>query len=237
MKESLGDEMSDSKTKYLAERGRETPPLQERQSGIGSSIVAHKDEKIVWPWRGIVVNVPTKKIPDGGIVGESGSKLRNELRSRGINATKVFPLWNFRGHSGIAVVEFDKGWSGLNDAMSFERAYEADHHGHTDWLKEEPSPKTGLYAWVARAEDYNSSSIVGDHLQKSGDLKTISEILNEEALKQDLLVSSLTNTFEEKNKKLRKFKGLCTETSNKVDKLMAENDKLQKSYREGESIA
>lgn len=74
-------------------------------------------------------------------------------------------------------------------------------------------------------------------MQKSGDLKTISEILNEEALKQDLLVSSLTNTFEEKNKKLRKFKGLCTETSNKVDKLMAENDKLQKSYREGESIA
>ncbi|MBA0814473.1 hypothetical protein Gohar_020303, partial [Gossypium harknessii] len=43
------------------------------------------DEKIVWPWTGVVVNIPTQKLEDGRSVGGSGSKLRDELIRRGFN--------------------------------------------------------------------------------------------------------------------------------------------------------
>ncbi|PPE00253.1 hypothetical protein GOBAR_DD02731 [Gossypium barbadense] len=84
------------------------------------------DEKIVWPWTGVVVNIPTQKLEDGRSVGGSGSKLRDELIRRGFNPLRVHPLWNYRGHSGTAVVEFRKDWPGLHNALSFEKAYEAN---------------------------------------------------------------------------------------------------------------
>lgn len=189
------------------------------------------DEKIVWPWTGIVVNIPTRRAANGRSAGESGSKLRDELKSRGFNPIRVQPLWNFQGHSGSAIVEFHKDWPGLHNAMSFERAYEADHHGRKDWYAKE-GQKSGLYAWVARAADYNSTGIVGDNLRKIGDVRTISEIMEEEARKQDKLISNLTNIIEIKNRHLKEMEERCSETSVSVSNLMNEIDKLVQSYNE-----
>ncbi|XP_059455893.1 protein INVOLVED IN DE NOVO 2 [Corylus avellana] len=189
------------------------------------------DEKIVWPWTGVVVNMPTRRTDDGRYVGESGSKLRDELKSRGFNPIRVHPLWNFRGHSGSAIVEFHKDWPGLHNAMSFERAYEADHHGKKDWHTSN-GQKSGLYAWVARADDYNSTGIVGEHLRKIGDVRTISEIMDEEARKQDKLISNLTNIIELKNRHLKEMEERCSETSVSVSNLMEEIDTLVQSYTE-----
>ncbi|XP_022988349.1 protein INVOLVED IN DE NOVO 2-like [Cucurbita maxima] len=189
------------------------------------------DEKFVWPWRGIVVNLPTRRTDDGRYVGESGSKFRDELKERGFNPTRVTPLWNYRGHSGCAIVEFNKDWPGLHNAISFERAYEADHHGKKDWLAN-GTEKLGLYAWVARADDYNSSNIIGEHMRKIGDLKTVSEIIEEEARKQDRLVSNLTSIIELKNKHLREMEERCSETATTLNNLMVERDKLLQAYNE-----
>ncbi|XP_075669523.1 protein INVOLVED IN DE NOVO 2-like [Castanea sativa] len=189
------------------------------------------DEKLVWPWTGIVVNIPTKRTEEGRYVGESGSKLRDELKSRGFNPTRVHPLWNFRGHSGSAVVEFCKDWPGLHNAMSFERAYEADHHGKKDWLANNDQ-KSGLYAWVARADDYNSTGIIGDHLQKIGDVRTISDIMEEEARKQGKLVSNLKNLIEVKNKCLKEMEERCTQTTVSLSNIIEEKDKLLQAYNE-----
>ncbi|KAB1217858.1 hypothetical protein CJ030_MR3G014732 [Morella rubra] len=194
-------------------------------------IVCDHAEKIVWPWTGIVVNIPTKRVEEGRHVGQSGSKLRDELRSRGFNPIRVHPLWNFRGHSGSAVVEFPKDWPGLHNAMSFERAYEADHHGKKDWYAKN-SQKSGLYAWVARADDYSSTGIVGDHLRKIGDIRTISEIMEEEARKQDKLISNLTNTIEQKNMHLKEMEERCSQTSLSLRNLVEEKDKLLQAYNE-----
>ncbi|KAF5467317.1 hypothetical protein F2P56_017151 [Juglans regia] len=189
------------------------------------------DEKIVWPWTGIVVNIPTRRTDEGRYVGESGSKMRDELKSRGFNPIRVHPLWNFRGHSGSAVVEFHKDWPGLHNAMSFERAYEADHHGKKDWYAKN-SQKSGLYAWVARADDYHSTEIVGDHLRKIGDVRTISEIMEEEARKQDKLISNLTSTIELKNRHVKEMEERCSQTSVSLRNLIEEKDKLLQAYNE-----
>ncbi|KAL4369416.1 hypothetical protein GQ457_05G032230 [Hibiscus cannabinus] len=190
-----------------------------------------RDEKIVWPWTGIVVNIPTRRSEDGRSVGESGSKLRDELISRGFNPLRVHPLWNFRGHSGTAAVEFRKGWPGLHNALSFEKAYEADHHGKKDWSVND-DVKDGLYAWVARADDYNSSGIIGEHLRKIGNLKTISELMEEEARKQDRLISNLTNIIETKNKHIKEMEAICSETSKSLEVLMEEKENLLQAYNE-----
>ncbi|GLT93073.1 hypothetical protein SLE2022_108790 [Rubroshorea leprosula] len=189
------------------------------------------DEKFVFPWIGIVVNIPTKKSEDGRAVGESGSKLRDEYIARGFNPIRVRPLWSYRGHSGTAIVEFHKDWQGLHNARSFEKAYEADRHGKKDWNKNGEA-KIGLYAWVARADDYNSTGIIGEQLRKIGDPKSISEIMEEEARKQEKLVSNLTNIIEVKKQHIKEMEERCTQTSSTLENVMQEKEKLIQAYNE-----
>ncbi|CAI9092386.1 OLC1v1027608C1 [Oldenlandia corymbosa var. corymbosa] len=201
------------------------------------------DEMFVWPWIGIVVNIATQ-FKDGRYVGESGSKLRDEYTMRGFNPTRVRPLWNYQGHSGTALVEFTKDWFGFNNAMSFEKAYEADQHGKRhwlennsnlygkrDWLASNPN-KSGLYAWVARVDDYKSESIIGEHLRKIGDVRTISDIMEEEARKTNKLVNNLTNVIEVKDMHLKEMASKFKETEGSLDSLMAEKDKQYQIYNE-----
>ncbi|XAR66275.1 hypothetical protein NMG60_11012447 [Bertholletia excelsa] len=218
--------------KYLQnELGPVAGPSNSKPAAQGNALVdCDHDEMFVWPWTGIVINLPTEW-KDGRYVGESGSKLRDQLIRRGFNPIRVHPLWNFRGHSGTAIVEFNKDWSGFNNAMSFEKAYETDHHGKKEWYASKEHG-TDLYAWVARADDYNSNNIIGDHLRKIGDLRTISDIMDDEARKTRKLVSNLANIIEVKNKHLAEMESKFSETSKSLDELMAEKDKLHHSYNE-----
>ncbi|KAG6665792.1 protein INVOLVED IN DE NOVO 2-like [Carya illinoinensis] len=232
---------SSSKKKNSKENANPLAPVKYLEKGLAGPstpvlrsdppIDCNPNEKFVWPWTGIVVNIPTRRTDEGRYVGESGSKLRDELKSGGFNPIRVHPLWNFRGHSGSAVVEFQKDWPGLHNAMSFERVYEADHHGKKDWYGVS-GQKSGLYAWVARADDYSSSGIIGDHLRKIGDIRTISGIMEEEARKQDKLISNLTNTFELKSRHLKEMEERCSQTSVSLRNLMEEKDKLLQAYNE-----
>ena len=196
----------------------------------GTSV--NSDEQFVWPWIGIVVNIPTRLTGDGHSVGESGTGLRDEYKSRGFNPVRVTPLWNFRGHSGIALVEFNKDWSGLDNALAFEREYELDHHGKKDWFANSEQ-KSGLYAWVARADDHGMKNIYGEHLQKMCDVKTISQLMEEEARRQDKLVSTLTNVIQVKNQHIKEIEVKCHETTHKMDLAMMEKDKLIQAYNAG----
>ncbi|GFQ01958.1 protein involved in de novo 2 [Phtheirospermum japonicum] len=193
----------------------------------------HDDEKLVWPWTGIIVNIPTE-FKDGRYVGESGSKLRDQLANRGFNPARVRTLWDLTsGHSGSALVEFRKDWAGFTNAMSFEKAYEASHRGKSDWVAEKEKKLSGdLYGWVARAEDYNSDDIVGEWLRKIGDLRTISGIMEEEARKTDKLVGNLTNAIEEKNRDLLEMETKFEETESALRKLILEKDSMHQAYNE-----
>ncbi|CAN0837446.1 Protein INVOLVED IN DE NOVO 2 [Linum grandiflorum] len=191
----------------------------------------NRDEAFVWPWIGIVVNIPTSKAPNGKCVGASGSKFRDELIARGFYPTRVRPLWNYHGHSGTAIVEFNRDWPGLHNALSFEKAYQADHHGKKEFLANNET-KTGVYCWVARADDYHATNIVGENLRKIGDLKTISEIIDEEQRKQDSLVSNLENVIETRNKQIEEMAARCSEASASLQNVMQEKEKLLAAYVE-----
>ncbi|KAG6482057.1 factor of DNA methylation 1-like [Zingiber officinale] len=186
------------------------------------------NEQFVFPWMGIIVNVPTE-CKDGRYVGESGNRLKEQL-SR-FHPLKVHPLWNIRGHTGNAIVDFSKDWNGFRDAMAFENHFEAEHFGKKNWL-ENKHRGSEIYGWIARADDYNSLGPVGDHLRKNGDLKTVDDLSNEESRKTSRLVANLASEIEVKNKHLQELKCKYTETTLSLDKMMEERDSLVHTYNE-----
>ncbi|KAJ4896882.1 Protein INVOLVED IN DE NOVO 2 [Raphanus sativus] len=211
------------------------PSSNKRQKTIQD---CDQDEKLVCPWKGVVVNIPTRKTQDGRSAGESGSKLRDEYIQRGFNPTRVYPLWNHRGFSGTATVDFSNDWNGLHSALLFDKAYQVDGHGKKDWLKKDGSnSKSGIYAWIARADDYNGSTLVGEDLRKKGDLKTIAEVTEEEARKQERLVENLTQLVEEKKRGVKEFEEMCWVKSRELKEKMEEKEEsLLKHNRELNAI-
>ncbi|KAL5102032.1 hypothetical protein RYX36_006359 [Vicia faba] len=191
-------------------------------------ILVDSEKHFVWPWTGIVVNIPTKMREDGRCFGESGSKLRDEYRLKGFNPRRVRPLWNSWGHTGAAVVEFNKSWLGLYNAMAFERAYELDCHGKKDWLSY-TEQKSGLYAWVAQADDYQMNNTIGEQLRKM-DVKTIPEIMEHDARMFNKLVSSMTNILQVKKNKIKEMEVVCNEITLRMDVVMDEIDRLSQSH-------
>uniref|UniRef100_A0ACD5VM68 Uncharacterized protein n=1 Tax=Avena sativa TaxID=4498 RepID=A0ACD5VM68_AVESA len=216
--------------------GPANPPKQQPQPQPQPQVIAavepqplpNRYEKFVWPWMGVLVNVPTEW-KDGRQVGESGNRLKEQL-SR-FCPLKVIPLWNFRGHTGNAIVEFAKDWNGFRNALAFENYFEAEGYGRRDW-KQKQSQRSKLFGWVARAEDHNFPGLIGDHLRKNGDLKTIDDLENERTRKNDKLEANLAEEIEFKNKHLQELECRYNETTASLEKVMGQREQLLQKYNE-----
>ncbi|KAJ4804133.1 XH/XS domain-containing protein [Rhynchospora pubera] len=187
-----------------------------------------EDKKFVWPWKGIVVNVPTE-FKDGSHVGESGNRLKEQL-SR-FKPLRVHPLWNNKGHTGNCIVEFSKDWNGFKDAMSFESHFESEGLGKRDW-QERKAKTYELYAWIARDDDYNGFGPIADHLRKYGDLKTVNDLTFEESRKTEKLVANLANEIEAKERHMQELECKYNETTLSINDKMAEREQLFVFYNE-----
>ncbi|MQM06123.1 hypothetical protein Taro_038945 [Colocasia esculenta] len=186
-----------------------------------------QDDLFVWPWMGILASVPTEW-KNGKHVGGSGTALKEQLSK--FNPLKVHPLWNYKGHTGYAIVGFNRDWAGFKDAMAFENYFEARHLGKKDWHGR--SRRHDMHGWIARADDYNSGGPVGEHLKRNGDLKTVTDVTKEQSRKNDKLVANLASQIDVKNKHLQELECKYNETALSLDKLMEENDKLHQTYNE-----
>ncbi|KAK3164859.1 hypothetical protein QOZ80_1AG0025760 [Eleusine coracana subsp. coracana] len=214
--------------KHLKNDVAKSPGIQAQIVSEEPQPLQNRDEKFVWPWMGVLVNVPTEW-KDGRQVGESGNRLKEQLSH--FCALKVIPLWNFRGHTGNAIVEFGKDWNGFRNARSFENHFAAGGYGKKDWMARK-NQGAELYGWVARAEDYNSSGLIGDYLRKNGDLKSVNDLEDEGARKTNKLVANLANQIEVKNRYLKELECKYSETTASLEKMMGQREKLLQSYNE-----
>ncbi|CAK9188252.1 unnamed protein product [Ilex paraguariensis] len=206
------------------------PPSQPTTKTIESSGLKAKEELIVWPWMAVVANIPVH-YKDGRYVGASGRQLREEWVSKGYNPLKVHPLWSFRGHSGYAIVEFNKDWAGFKNAMTFEKAFEMDNHGKRDWYA--PRRKGDKqYAWIARDEEYNARTLIGEFLRKNSDLKTVSDIQTEENRKDTKLLSNLNNELAVKNIQCEEMKSKISKTEIFKGNVMRQKEAMVQNYNE-----
>ncbi|XP_010486975.1 PREDICTED: factor of DNA methylation 3 [Camelina sativa] len=201
------------------------------RGGITLPVYDDQFEKLVWPWKGILVNIPTTLTQDGlSSTGESGPKLKDELIRRGFNPIRVRTVWDRFGHSGTGIVEFNRDWNGLHDALVFKKAYEADGHGKKDWLC--GATDSSLYAWLANADDYYKANYLGENLRKTGDLKSISRFAEEEARKEQKLMNSLNVMVESKTNRLKKLEEKYSKDSIKLKYETEEKEKILRAYNE-----
>lgn len=194
---------------------------------------AHRgdDEPIVWPWMAVIANLPVEK-KGGRYVGESGRKLKDEWTSQGYNPVKIYPLWDFQGHSGFAIVHFTKDWEGFKNALAFEKAFEVDNHGKRDWYARR-NRGDKLYGWLAREEEYYGRGVIGKHLQKNADLKTVSGIQKEDLRKDNSLMCNLTNRLESTSKKCEKIEKKISKTDLLMNNIMVQKENMVQNYNEG----
>ncbi|CAM8895066.1 unnamed protein product [Rhodiola kirilowii] len=113
------------------------------------------NEKFVWPWFGVLANIPIEVKGDKTVMA-GGSNIREDLVRQCFNPLKFVPLWNFKGFSGFALLEFGNDWDGLANAMMFEKSFEAQHRGKREWKRNGDR----IYGWIARQDDYDSRHIV-----------------------------------------------------------------------------
>lgn len=189
----------------------------------------NRDEQFVWPWMGVLVNVPTEW-KGGRRVGESGNRLKEQLSA--FCPHKVIPLWNHRGHTGNAIVEFGKDYASFCNAFKFENHFEAEGYGKRDWEQHKyRGPE--MFGWVARADDRRAPGPIGEHLQKNGDLKTVAELENEGTRKTDKLVANLASEIEVKAKHVQELEFKYNETTTSLDKVMEEKELVLQRYNDG----
>jgi hypothetical protein len=215
--------------KYLKNDLAKSPEPRPHVIPVEPQPLQNRDEKFVWPWMGVLVNVPTEW-KDGRQIGESGNRLKEQLSH--FCPLKVIPLWTFRGHTGNAIVEFGKDWNGFRNARTFESHFAAGGYGKKDWTGKK-NQGSELYGWLARAEDYNSPGIIADHLRKNGDLKSVNDLAKEGARKTDRLVANLANQIEVKNRYLQELESKYSETTASLEKMMGQREQLLQSYNKG----
>ncbi|MCD7457546.1 hypothetical protein HAX54_035385, partial [Datura stramonium] len=232
--EPLRREKLNAKNRVVSE-----PPPRSTEDGLAPQpflasskpfISKTKDDPIVFPWMGIVANIPVE-YKGGRYVGKSGTNLKKEWIEKGFNPVKVHPLWNFRGHTGYAIVEFKGDWSGFMNVIAFGKAFELDRHGKRDWNSVRCRDDK-LYAWIARDEDYYAQSPVGNYLRKNGDLKSVSEIQEEKKRKDSRLLCNLTNELEMKNKECEEMKKKISRTEAFMDNVMSLKEEMVQNYND-----
>lgn len=91
------------------------------------------------------------------------------------------------------------------------------------------------YGWVAREDDYNGSGIVGKHVKKKRDLKSISQIQEEDKRKMDHLVQNMSQSIEMKKIYKQELELKVNETSRCLESLALHNVELNKTYQEGQT--
>ncbi|KAH7372850.1 hypothetical protein KP509_17G024800 [Ceratopteris richardii] len=185
----------------------EEPPKErvvrlEQQTPISETTV--RDEKLVWPWMGIIVNINNSVIVDGKRVGPGN----NEIKSRfsRFNLKDVQTKWNYQGHLGVAILEFQKDMIGYGDAQDFERSFMEVGRCKRDWETKRISsegPGKELYGWIANQQDYNKEDVIGKHLRNKGNLRTVAEVNTAWLQQNNQLVQNLDATIQNQNQMLQ----------------------------------
>ncbi|ERN07897.1 hypothetical protein AMTRI_Chr08g203900 [Amborella trichopoda] len=222
--------------KFLKEEVPDEPGHSNEQKELPKPLTMSKsDDLLVFPWMGIIVNIETDYIrKDGKYVGLGSTQLKDELEKEKLRPVKVHAKWNHQGHTGKAVVDFHKDWTGHHDAMSFEKHYAELHRGKKQWFHEKRSGrshKKGFYGWVARLDDYEAEDIIGKHLRQNGDLKTVADLAQEQERRKQMLVQDLANEIDNKNRRIESHEEKLKEMEyqkNELDKKLALQDEAHR---------
>lgn len=86
--------------------------------------------------------------------------------------------------------------------------------------------------WFARADDYHSEGPVGVYLRKKGELKTISNLIQEATLDRSKIVANLATEIDLKNQNLEELQYKYNEKTMSLSRMLEEKDMLHQAFYE-----
>ncbi|XP_026383945.1 factor of DNA methylation 4-like [Papaver somniferum] len=170
----------------------ENKSAKEFSRGVGSSSIVAGEKKFVYQWKVVVVSK---------VIDISNKAIKEQLV--GFKPVKVRTIWGPEyTPTGQAIVDFTEDWLGFNHAMSLESEYNCNQFGEKKYALDNLGGlvKEGLYAWVAKEDDYYSECLVGKNLRNSSSaLKTIEDIEADNEMPHNQKVSQLNDLIKKKN--------------------------------------
>ncbi|KAF5957196.1 hypothetical protein HYC85_004421 [Camellia sinensis] len=206
----------------------EAEPPQHMIEPAPVSEKSEQNDLYCWPWTGIVTNI-VNEIENGKALCSSGYWLKKFSKFKPLDV-EIF--WDDQNQTAQAVVKFDNDWTGFKNAMEFEKTFEADHHSKKEWKAQKGLSGSNLYGWFARADDYNSEGLVGEYLRKEGELKTISNLVQEATQDRNKIVANLANEIDLKNENLDELQYKYNEKTMSLSRMLEEKDMLHHAFYE-----
>ncbi|KAK3021815.1 hypothetical protein RJ639_047170 [Escallonia herrerae] len=200
----------------------------EKSQVAGPAPIAQQSEQnelYCWPWTGIIVNI-VSKLTNEKVVGSKGYWLKRFSRHKPVD---VEIYWDDQERTGQAVVQFDNDGIGFKNAMEFEKSFESDHCSKKEWNEQKSQLGPNLYGWLARADDYSSEGPLGEYLRMKGELKTITNLVQEATQDRNNIVANLANEIDQKNENLD---DLYNEKTMSLARLIEEKDMLHHAFYE-----
>ncbi|KAL6570433.1 hypothetical protein OROMI_014947 [Orobanche minor] len=201
--------------------GIEVEPLPQRVIPPPST---SKLEQYIWPWFGIVANVQNES-KNFNHEDECGYWL-NKFSKYKPSEIEIF--WD----AGQVVLKFDNDWIGFKNAMEFEKSFQAQGHSRKEWIEQIDSPGSSIYGWFAGEDDYKSEGPVGDYFRMKGELKTISDLVQEATKDRNNIVSNLVNEIDLKNENLGQLQIKYNEKTLSLSRMLEEKDELHRNFSE-----
>ncbi|RCV30005.1 hypothetical protein SETIT_6G059700v2 [Setaria italica] len=198
------------------------PPLQ--AIALSNPPKSVKDEEVfVWPWMGILTNVPAEQTQGGGAI------LMKQLAD--FKPLQYTAVYGANGYTGCGIVLFSKDWIGFKNALAFQNFFKSQRLGKMDW-KETRRHGNYVFGWLAGEEDYKSDDPVGMFLSANGDLKTVSDLEQEMSSKTDNLIANLTQQMSAQSKYVQELECKWNQMNLSLQRAMEESDLLHKRYNE-----
>ncbi|KAK3004922.1 hypothetical protein RJ639_019692 [Escallonia herrerae] len=189
---------------------------------------SEQNELYCWPWTGIVVNIVCE-LANEKVVGSKGYWLKRFSRHKPVD---VEIYWDDKECTGQAIVQFDNDWVGFKNAMEFEKSFESDHRSKKEWNEQKSQVGPNLYGWLARADDYSAEGPLGEYLRMKGELKTITNLVQEATQDRNNIVANLANEIDQKNENLDDLQIKYNEKTMSLARVIEEKDMLHHAFYE-----
>lgn len=180
------------------------------------------------PWTGVVVNI-VKSIESGKCMFSEEYLMDKFYKYR---PKDVVLFWDDEKNTGQAIVKFDNNWAGYRNCMEFEKSFESNHCSKKDWVSNKDASGLHMYGWFARADDYECAGVIGDYLRKNGELKTISDIVEEEDRGRQDKIYNLAYELDKKIENLDDLQIKYNEKYMSLSRLLDEKDRLHQDFFE-----